>query len=120
MTNDDGIVYSTEHGRMCPKCNKQAKFCICKKVKNLSKQEKQDGVVRVRKETKGRKGKGVTTISGIPLNIEEVKKLAKALKTKCGTGGTVKDGIIEIQGDHCVTVIAELQKKGWIVKKAGG
>ena len=117
MSNDSGIVYSTEFGKMCPNCGEPISKCICKKKKNL---HKNDGVVRVRRETKGRKGKGVTTISGIPLELEEIKKLAKLLKAKCGAGGSVKDGIIEIQGDHCEKVISELKKKGWIVKRAGG
>lgn len=117
MDNNERIVYSTGYGKMCPKCNKPISQCTCKTKRNKS---QNDGVVRVRRETKGRKGKGVTTITGIPLDMAEVKKLAKELKTKCGSGGTVKDGIIEIQGDHCVLVILELQKKGWTVKKSGG
>jgi translation initiation factor 1 len=79
-----------------------------------------DGVVRVSRETKGRKGKGVTVISGIPLANEELKELAKTLKQRCGSGGTVKNGLIEIQGDHRDMVVTELSAKGWIVKKAGG
>lgn len=81
---------------------------------------KTDGVVRVLRETKGRKGKGVTLITGVPLAADELKDLAKTLKQRCGTGGTVKNGVIEIQGDHRDTVVAELKTKGWVVKKAGG
>lgn len=79
-----------------------------------------DGVVRVGRETKGRKGKGVTLITGVPLIGKELNQLAKALKKKCGTGGTVRDGVIEIQGDHRDLLVTELQKHGWTVKKSGG
>lgn len=77
-------------------------------------------MVRISRQTKGRKGSGVSLITGIPLDGNELKILAKQLKTKCGTGGTVKDGIIEIQGDHRQTLLDELKKKGWTVKLAGG
>ena len=79
-----------------------------------------DGVVRIRRETSGRKGKGVTTISGIPLSNEELKTLAKTLKKRCGTGGAVKDGIIEIQGDHRDVLRQTLSALGYQVKLAGG
>jgi translation initiation factor 1 len=79
-----------------------------------------DGVVRVGRETKGRKGKGMSLISGVPLPPEELKTLAKELKQKCGTGGTVKDGVIEIQGDHRDTLIDLLKARGWTVKRSGG
>lgn len=79
-----------------------------------------DGVVRVRRETKGRKGKTVTTVSGVQADAAELKKLAKALKKKCGTGGAIKDWVIEIQGDHRETVVAELERRGFTVKLAGG
>lgn len=77
-------------------------------------------MVRVGRETKGRKGKGVTLITGVPLIGKELNQLAKALKKKCGTGGTVRDGVIEIQGDHRDLLVTELQKHGWTVKKSGG
>jgi translation initiation factor 1 len=102
---------------MCPACGQQALKCICRQKKNVP---KGDGIVRVGRETKGRKGKGVTLISGVPLDGEAIKSLGKELKKKCGTGGTVKDGIIEIQGDHRDMLVAELQKKGWTVKRSGG
>jgi translation initiation factor 1 len=79
-----------------------------------------DGVVRVSRETKGRKGKGVTLVTGLPLNGTDLADLAKQLKGRCGAGGTVKNGIIEIQGDHRDKVVAELLGRGWTVKKAGG
>jgi len=118
MNRDNSkLVYSCETGRHCPKCGKTHKQCICSNQTNTS---KGDGIVRIQRETKGRKGKGVTLITGIPLPSEELKKLAKTLKQKCGTGGTIKNGIIEIQGDHRELLLQELQNKGWTVKKAGG
>ncbi|HNX53536.1 MAG TPA: hypothetical protein PLD51_07550 [Pontiellaceae bacterium] len=79
-----------------------------------------DGIVRVGRETKGRKGSGVTVIAGIPSHPEGLEKLAKQFKQLCGTGGTVKDGVIEIQGEHRDRLVAELQKLGYTVKRAGG
>ncbi len=113
----NNIVYSTEFGKMCPKCGKPVAKCICKQQKNSF---KNDGIVRVARETKGRKGKGVTVITGVPLNSDEITKLAKQLKQKLGTGGTVKNGVIEIQGDHRDTLVEELKKQGFKVKRSGG
>ena len=79
-----------------------------------------DGIIRIRRETKGRKGKGVTTVSGFDLDTEKLKALAKQLKKTCSTGGTVKDGIIEIQGDHRDSLKQQLDKMGYQVKQAGG
>ena len=79
-----------------------------------------DGIVRIGRETKGRKGKGVTIISGVPLDPPGLLALGKELKKRCGSGGTVKDGIIEIQGDHRDMLLEELQKRGWKVKRCGG
>lgn len=110
-------VYSTEHGRMCPDCGKPKAECMCRK--NTA-PPKTDGIIRVGRETKGRKGKGVTVISGLPLVQDELKQLAKTLKAKCGSGGTVKDGIIEIQGDCRDTVVTALEQRGWTVRRSGG
>ena len=77
-------------------------------------------MVRVGRQTKGRRGKGVTVVTGVPLSGADLTRLAKALKQRCGTGGTVKDGVIEIQGDHRDTLVAELTKQGFTVKRAGG
>jgi predicted translation initiation factor SUI1 len=77
-------------------------------------------IVRVGRETKGRRGKGVTTVSGLPLDETGLRELAGVLKQRCGTGGTVKDGVIEIQGDQRDRIIAELEKLGYTVKRAGG
>ena len=81
---------------------------------------KRDSVVRVGRETKGRKGAGVTVITGVPLHPEGLEKLAKQFKQKCGTGGTVKNGTIEIQGEHRDLLVTELQNLGYTVKRSGG
>lgn len=81
---------------------------------------KGDGNVKVSRETKGRGGKCVTLISGLPLDAEGLAVLSTQLKQRCGCGGTVKEGIIEIQGDHRDTLVAELTKRGFKVKRAGG
>ena len=73
--------------------------------------------MRVRLDTKGRKGKGVTLITGVPLGAVELSELGKKLKQRCGAGGTVKDGIIEVQGDHCDRLAEELKQQGWNVKR---
>ncbi|MEJ2491594.1 MAG: translation initiation factor Sui1 [Desulfuromonadales bacterium] len=115
------LVYSSESARICSKCQKYYEFCSCKKgPKQPTSPVKNDGIVRVGRETKGRKGKGVTTVTGAPLDGEGVKQLAKELKQKCGSGGTVRDGVIEIQGDHRDTLLALLAEKGWTVKRSGG
>ena len=79
-----------------------------------------DGIVRVGRQTQGRKGKGVTVITGVPLAGVELDALATQLKRRCGSGGTVKDGVIEIQGDHREFLLGELQQRGWTVKRSGG
>ncbi len=116
------LVYSTESGRICPLCKNPTVRCICKKRKGEKKQQvyPDDGVVRIRREVKGRKGKTVTSIFGVPLDDKELKQLAKTLKSRCGTGGTVKDGTIIIQGDHRKTLLQEVKKQGYTVKLAGG
>jgi len=111
------IVYSTEQGRFCPACGKPVARCVCKK-KVLS--PASDGIVRVRREVKGRRGKTVTTISGVPVDERELPKIAKQLKRRCGTGGSAKEGIIVIQGDHRDVIVAELEGWGYTVKLAGG
>ena len=115
--NLNPTVYSTEHGRVCPSCGKPVTGCVCSKKKSAA---TGDGVVRIGRETKGRKGKGVTTISGVPLDPSGLLTLGKELKKRCGSGGTVKDGTIEIQGDHRDILLEELQKRGYRVKRSGG
>ena len=114
--HNGGLVYSTDQGRMCPQCRYPQDRCQCKQEARPP----GDGVVRVSRETKGRKGKGVTLISGIPLPEAELNAYTKELKAKCGTGGTVKDGVVEIQGDQRDILVLLLQHKGWVVKRSGG
>ncbi|MDY7116515.1 translation initiation factor Sui1 [Halomonas sp. SSL-5] len=115
-----GLVYSTEHGETCPDCRRPVAECRCAEQAEQARLAALDGVVRIRRETSGRKGKGVTTIDGVPLTEAELKTLAKALKKRCGTGGAVKEGVIEIQGDHREVLKAELESRGYTVKLAGG
>ncbi len=120
QNKEDGLVYSTEFGRMCPQCNKPVKKCNCKKKQTISQSIKSDGIVRLMLEKKGRKGKGVTLITGLPLDHDALKNLAKSLKQKCGCGGSVKNGIIEIQGDQRNVLEKELKSLGYKVKRSGG
>lgn len=111
-----GLVYSTETGRTCPACRQPVSACVCASASL----PEGDGVARVRRETKGRGGKTVTTVSGVLLPAEELKALVKKLKTRCGCGGAVKDGVIEIQGDHAELICGWLAEQGFRVKRAGG
>jgi translation initiation factor 1 len=120
-SDDSGLVYSSEHGRICRHCGLPSKRCVCRKnPRTKDTPIEGDGIVRVRREKKGRKGKTVTTLSGIPLAEADLKELAKELKRRCGGGGSVKNGIIEIQGDHCDVLVEELEKRDFKVKRAGG
>ena len=116
------LVYSTESGKICPLRQKPVSKCICKRGKSRSPANNIiiDGTIRVKRETKGRKGKTVTIASGFQINSDELKNLATQLKRRCGTGGSVKDGLIIIQGDHRDTLVTELKKQGYKVKPAGG
>ena len=116
---ESGLVWSSEWGKMCPGCEKPVAECSCRRSGNVATPAK-DGIVRVGRETKGRKGAGVTIISGLPGNEDELKKLATELKKKCGAGGALKDGQIEIQGEHRDRLVAELEKLGYRVKRSGG
>jgi len=113
------LVYSSELGRMCPVCEQPVKQCRCASKKG-SPSRKGDGQVRVSRQTKGRKGKGVSIITGLPLDIDQLRALAKELKRRCATGGTVKGNDIEIQGDHRETLVKELIKRGFEAKSSGG
>ena len=117
MSHDSRLVYSTELGKMCPECGKPSGHCACKPAARKS---SGDGIVRVMRETKGRQGKCVTVITGLPLPAPELKALGRQLKQACGSGGTVKDGAIEIQGDHRDRLLEELAKRGFNAKRAGG
>jgi translation initiation factor 1 len=111
------IVYSTGIGTLCPNCRRPVRECVCPKG---SPGAVKLAAIRVGRETKGRAGKGVTTVVGVPLNAVQLAELATKLKRRCGSGGTVRDGIIEIQGDHRDSIVAELIKMGWQAKKSGG
>jgi translation initiation factor 1 len=109
------IIYSTDHGKMCPACSRPLSDCVCSRIKKTSVFQS-DGIARVRYETQGRKGKGVTVISGLAMNDDGLFKLARELKTRLGIGGTVKDHTIELQGDRREQAAQELRKKGYTVK----
>jgi len=114
-----GIVYSTGLGRMCPGCRRPVAQCVCQSA--AAKALRADaGQVRVSRQTAMRGGKAVTLIRGLPLAEPELLALARELKRQCGSGGTVKDGTIEIQGEHRDTLVAELQRRGFAAKRAGG
>lgn len=131
MARDDGsrLVYSSEHGRVCPACGKPESRCKCRgrgarariqAREQAAAEQASDGVVRVSRSTKGRKGKTVSIVTGVPGDEDALRALAGELKRRCGTGGAVKDGAIEIQGDHRDTLVAELETRGFRVKRAGG
>jgi translation initiation factor 1 len=105
--DDDRTVYSSSKGRIAPKVESP-------------RAPRGDGIVRVRRESQGRGGKTVTTIAGVGASEDQLKDLAGELKRLCGTGGTVKDWVIEIQGDHREKIVAALQQRGHQVKLAGG
>jgi translation initiation factor 1 len=113
------LVYSTVSGRICSACGKPTIGCICREIAD-KKIIRGDGTVRISRETKGRKGKGVTVITGLPLPVGKLDDLARQLKIKCGCGGTVKNGAIEIQGEHRDLLATELQKLGFKAKRSGG
>ncbi len=114
---ENRLVYSSDQGRICPGCSRPVASCGCRASKS---QPQGSGLVRVGRETKGRKGKGVTVVTGLPLAAEELQELAGKLKKRCGSGGTVKDGVVEIQGDHRDLLLEELNKLGFQAKRSGG
>ena len=112
------LVYSTDMGRTCPDCRQAQADCRCGQARAVP---AGDGIVRVSRETKGRKGKGVTLIKGLALDPAALTALAKQLKAACGSGGTVTpEGVVELQGDHIELVMARLTQAGHKVKRAGG
>ena len=124
----DRLVYSSEHGRVCPACGRSETRCQCRgkgaRARIKAREEADaakagDGIVRVGRSTKGRRGKIVSTVTGVPVDPDELQHLAADLKRRCGTGGALKDGVIEIQGDHRDTLVEELEKRGFRVKRAG-
>ena len=112
MARDTRLVYSTDQGRV--------RETAASRASSAAQASGEQGPVLIRRETKGRKGKGVTTVSGLHLDAAQLKDLASRLKQLCGTGGAVKGDVIEIQGDHRVKLQAELQNRGYTVKLAGG
>jgi translation initiation factor 1 len=113
-----GLVYSTDGGRTCPECRRVLAECVCKAAARTL--PAGDGVVRVSRETKGRGGKSVTLVKGLALDSLALASLGKQLRAACGSGGTVKNGVIELQGDHCERVIEALKQYGHSAKRAGG
>jgi translation initiation factor 1 len=112
-----GLVYSTDSGRMCPACRQALAACTCAQQPRAP---AGDGIVRVSRESKGRGGKTVTLVRGLALDDAALTALGKRLRSACGTGGTVKDGVVEVQGDHAERVVALLQAEGFVVKRSGG
>lgn len=113
-----GLVYSTDAGRICPGCRRPESDCVCRDRSRP--RHGGDGIVRLMRETKGRKGAGVTLITGLPLADADLTRLAKRLKSRCGVGGAVKDGVIELQGDQRDKLMPLLEAEGYTVKRAGG
>jgi translation initiation factor 1 len=119
----DRIVYSTGPGRRCPECGRVQADCRCRRSAPAARPAAPlvgDGIVRVGRETKGRKGKAVTVVRGLPLAPEALEQLATRLKKRCGCGGTVDAGVIEIQGDHRDLLVEEIGKLGYAVRRVGG
>lgn len=114
-----GVVYSTGLGRICPGCRRPLAECACKDAKGRS-HKPVAGPVRVARSVAGRGGKAVSVITGLPLADEALAQLAAELKRRCGSGGTVRAGTIEIQGEHRDTLVAELAKRGYQARKSGG
>jgi translation initiation factor 1 len=112
------LVYSTDGGRTCPACRRPVADCAC--AARAKARPAGDGIARVRRETQRRGGKTVTVVMGLPLADEALAALGKRLRTQCGTGGTVKDGVLELQGDHVDRVLTALAAEGHKAKRAGG
>ena len=131
MSRSDGVdrlVYSSEQGRICSSCGRSETRCVCRgkgaRARNKARDDaanakESDGIARVGRSTKGRRGKVVSTVTGVPIEATELVDLAADLKRRCGTGGTLKDGVIEIQGDHRDVLVEELEKRGFKVKRVG-
>lgn len=116
--NNSRTVYSTDVGRLCPGCREAVNQCRCRASGTA--RPPSDGIVRLHRESKGRGGKAVTIIRGLPLDGQELKALAKKLKQRCGVGGAVKDGAVEIQGDQRELLKTLLSAEGYQVRIAGG
>lgn len=117
-TGQGGLVYSTDTGRICPQCRQAVAACRCAALARQA--PAGNGVVRVSRETQGRGGKAVTVVRGLALDATALAELGKRLRTACGAGGTAKDGVLEVQGDHADRVVVWLQQAGHAAKRAGG
>ena len=117
-TGRGGLVYSTDAGRMCPQCRQAMADCRCAALARQA--PAGDGVVRVSRETKGRGGKAVTLVRGLALDATALTDLGKRLRAACGAGGTAKDGVLEVHGDHVDRVVDWLKQAGHAAKRAGG
>ena len=113
------LVYSTDAGRICPDCRQPQAQCRCKALAAAARPAG-DGIARVSRERQGRGGKTVTGVRGLPLADAELQALGKQLRAACGSGGTARDGTLEIQGDHRERVLALLQQQGFKARAAGG
>jgi translation initiation factor 1 len=111
------LVYSTDGGRMCPQCRRPQAACACAAQKTPP---RGDGIVRVSRERAQRGGKTVTVVRGLGLDAAALAELGRRLRGACGSGGTAKEGTVEVQGDHVERVIAWLQAEGHTVRRAGG
>ncbi|MBP7635006.1 translation initiation factor Sui1 [Candidatus Ozemobacteraceae bacterium] len=120
------LVYTSENGRICPACERPVASCTCRPGKKRQSGAEEvrpgpaDGIARVQRETKGRGGKTATVVTGLPVDEAKLTEIAGLLKKRCGCGGTAKDGVIVIQGDHADAIVDALQKQGYRAKRAGG
>jgi translation initiation factor 1 len=118
------IVYRSDVGRICPGCQRPLAQCACKDTRGKPAGGKptgqRTGAVRVGRATQGRGGRVVSVITGLPLGDGELAALAAELRKRCGSGGTVRDGTIEIQGEHRDTLVAELVRRGYQARRSGG
>jgi translation initiation factor 1 len=118
VTARDRVVYSTGAGRICPGCRRPLAQCAC--GSGARPRPTGPAAIRVGRQTQGRAGKAVTVVTGLPFTAEELAALARELKQHCGSGGTVRGGAIEIQGEHRERVLAELKRRGLEAKRSGG
>jgi len=119
------VVYDSAVGRVCPTCGRPSKDCACRPKRPAFREAsknvpRNDGIVRVSRDRRNRRGKTVTVVTGVPGSEAALDELAGTLKRLCGCGGTAKDGVIEIQGDHRDLVVSKLMELGYRVKIAGG
>jgi translation initiation factor 1 len=113
------LVYSTDSGRVCPGCGAALATCVCK-ARAAAANIPSGDAVRVSRDSKSRGGKTVTVVRGLPLLPDELAALGKRLRSACGAGGTAKDGVLEVQGDHVDKVLQWLQAEGYAAKRSGG